>query len=66
MLVRSLPGGAGELAGLLEDCRPESLLLALPLGAVFEELLPSLDAGLTPPEGGVWGNPPVEAVKLLS
>ena len=50
MLVPA-PGGAGELAGLLEDGRPESPLLTLPLGAVFEEVLLSLDAVLTPPAG---------------
>jgi len=32
------PGGARELPGLLEDGCPESFLLALPLGAVLDEI----------------------------
>ena len=48
------PGGASELPGLLEDGCPESFLLALPLGAVLEEMFPSLGLVLAPPAGGVW------------
>jgi len=42
-----------ELAGLFEDGCPKSPLLALLLGAVLEEVFPSLDLVLTPPAGGV-------------
>ena len=46
--------------GLFEDDCPKSLLLALPLGAILEEVLPSLNLALTPPAGGVRlaGGPP--------
>ena len=50
------PGGVRELVGFLQDGRPQGLLLALPLGAVFEKMLPRLDAVLTPPAGGVWAS----------
>jgi len=41
----------GGLPGLFEDGRPESFLLALPLGAVLEQVFPHLDLVLTPPAG---------------
>ena len=47
------PGGAGELPRLLQDDRPQGLLLAFSLGAVLEKMLPGLDAILAPPAGGV-------------
>ena len=40
------PEGARELAGLFKDGRPKSLLLALPLGAILEEVLSSPVQGL--------------------
>ena len=46
------PGGAGKLPRLLQDGRPEGLLLAPPLGAVLEKMLPGLDAVLAT-AGGV-------------
>ena len=45
ILVQPRPRvGAWELIGLLQGGRPEGFLLALPLGAVFEQMFTGLDA----------------------
>jgi len=54
MLVRSLPRvGPGSFLASPRTIVPEGLLLASPLGAVLEKLLPGLDTVLAPPAGGV-------------
>ena len=46
-------GGAGKLPCLFQDGRLEGLLLASPLGAVLEQVLPGLDTVLAPPAGDI-------------